>query len=486
MNSKYILLSLLAASSLTAQAQKETTIYYPGEGVYIVGLPSTLQPVVANPTLVTEAYKAQFKLQNVDLASIKAGITTYNLAERGCFDEDYTTLDLRRFMGVGHAHDLTVRSLDGGRYQLGDFNPNKKADQEVHLIAAFPDWQNKHTLPLGVYDHWDCPVTYAADPMLEIAGEDAVVTVNFGNPHEGLVVNNVNFPIVVAPTCDMTQSIEVTLSIWNEAHTQIIDDYTKTLSLKTLKAVGTDGENTIYSLVANLITSLSQSPIVINTPFEVSIRGLKAGQCWLARAVDTHNLYPTHTTYNGTLTDKASDACVNVEGYFNYLGAWGWWDGKVERGECYSSGDLVQIYYDPSDPDWPGEYYTGESSFPVECTFGADDIKVAEVPAWISQTSKDISQWNEYGSVQLIMRGDALPEDVPGRIGKVVFSTLDNASQYTIYVRQGIATFDDMEGISAPVVALPATGGIFDLNGRCMATPRHSSINIIGGKKILN
>lgn len=438
-----ILTAALIALSASLGMAQEAPLFLPGDGVYTIGIGVDGQAPVSEPTLVAQAYQASFTLSGVDLASLKAGSKTYNLAEY--INPEATLLDLKRFMGIGEAYGLIVRNLEGESYQLGDFAP-EKSWSSTQLLAAYPKWQGKRSFPLGVYNHWDCPVTFEADPMLG-AGTDAI-RVDFGNPHEGLVISDVNFPLVLAPDCDPNKSIEVTLNVWNDQRTSLLHSVSSEVSLGSLiPARVEDGNN-----VCLVAVGIENEEFVISTPFDVCVSGLgqEGVHVWIPRAVDTHEFFPTHTTYLGTQTQQApaSDVCINVQGYFNYLGTWGWWDGKSERGEVVPTADFVQVYYDPSDPDWPGDYFRGEAAFPVECTFGPDDIALMECPDWIENVTIDDSNWLEYGALQLIMSAKALPEGETGRSGKVVFTTYDLASQYTIYIRQGAAWFDD--GTSEP------------------------------------
>lgn len=491
---KSITTSLLFAAAVSAQAASYDEPYYlPGEGMYLVGLSSsTLKPALSEPTIVTQAYQSRIRLVNAELASIKAGTKTYNLADR--ISDDGATLDLVSFMGVGNAYDLTVRDMSGSAYQLGDNSPNKKWFN-TRIIAAQPDWKGHHTLPLGVYDQWDCPVTYAPDARLAAGAFDAV-TVDFGNPHEGLVVSNVNFPVVCAPDNSSKACLHITLNVWNDDHTEVVDAYEDYIAISTLEKVGSDGDNTIYSLS----TDFGEKHIVLASPFDITIDGFTAdgAHLWLPQAVDATGIYPTHTTYafptanaaGLSATDPSSDAVVNVEGYFNYLGTWGWWDGKYERGEVVSSADLVQVYYDPADPDWPGDYFMGEVAFPVECTFGAQDLTIYAMPEWINAVSYDESQWDEYGCVQITLSADALPSDMTGRSSKVVLATSELASFYTIYIRQGGAWFnmDDTEGVATPLCPAPsaADDAIYDLKGCQIAVPRKGQPYIHGGKTYIH
>lgn len=484
-----LLLALGIAAALPAAAQPasyDEPYFLPGEGVYHVGLSSaTLQPALTEPTLVTAAYKARFRLFNTDMASIKAGTQTYNLAKY--ISDDGTELNLVPFMGVGNAYDLTLRNLDGGVYQLGD-NAPAKAWYNTRLLAAQPDWKGNHSLPLAVYDQWDCPITYAKDPALGPGGYDAV-SVDFGNPQEGLVVTAIDFPVVCGPQTDQAAELTVTLNIYNNARTEIIDNYTATVRIDRLPEVALPAgiELPEGQCVRRLNISMGKTPVVISTPFEMVVTGFSGdgADVWLARSVDPTGIYPSHTTYGDWFGEAApipagaqanEDAVVNVEGYFNYLGTWGWYDGKWERGEVVSTADLVQIYYDPSEPDWPGDYFMGEAAFPLECTFGAQDITIYDMPQWINAISYDVSQWEEYGCVQITLSADALPSDLSGRNGKVVLATQELASFYTIYVRQGAAWFDmgEAEGIAPPLAPLPAAApsGLIDLSGRPLAAPR--------------
>lgn len=463
---------------------KTSLMYFPGNGTYIVGMPSTLTPVVTEPTMVTQAYKSKFTLQgNVDVAAAKLGSKSVILSQY--ISGDATVLDLKRYMGVGNISGLTIRSLDGNKYEIGDNAPTKTWTTS-HLIAAYPKWKDNATLPIGVYDHWDCPLTYDKDQKFADGAYDAI-TVDFGNPHEGLVVKNVNFPLVTPLFANRNKSLRVVLSIYNDERTEVIDSYTVDVNLATAKQAKKTLSTATYSVVAEL-----PKPVVINTPFEVTVSGFATNSVdgWLPRAVDATGYYPKHTTYSKTSTDSqvseqsslTDDVCLNVEGYFNYIGTWNLADGKTERGEVVGAGDYVQIYISPDDPDWNGSYFQGDPTFPVECTFGADNIIVESKPDWISEVEKDTSHWNEYGAVLLILTADGLPEGVSGRMDKIVFATADGASRYTIFIRQGDATFGS--GILSPTIDIASDGGMYDLAGRRITAP-DARVYIKGGKKIL-
>lgn len=476
---KNLLTILFCAVAFSAMAQKPH--YLPGDGVYIVGLPADMNTTYDYPVMVAEAYQTTFKTTGAELASIYAG-KSYNISNR--IKED-GTLDLISFMGCGEANKLTVRNYDGESYTIGDYAPEKTWSTS-YLVAAQAPWDGKDTYTLGVYDHWDCPVTYAADAMFTESKANGV-SVNFGNPHEGLVCLGVNFNLV-STSADLKSKVaalNVCVNLWDEGRKEIVGSKDSKLKSSNVKLVRTtdDGLN-IYSVYVNFT-----SPLIIAQPFTISVDGFAnlGVDAWLPRAVDTHNLYPTHTTYsvgNDNVQVAESDACINVEGYFNYVGTWAWYDGKCEYGECVAQGDYVQVYYDPSDPDWPGEFFTGDPTFPVECTFGANDLALEEKPNWITEVEIEGSQWEEYGALLIIMQAGPLPSGENGRYGKVVITTRDDASKYTIHIRQGNGSFPD--AIDGPVVALPAEGGMFDLTGRKITTPQPGQIFIKGGKKYIN
>lgn len=485
------LLTLALAAAASASAQSYDGPYYlPGDGMYYVGMPSTMKAALSEPTIVTQAYQSRLRLGNAELASIKAGASSYNVTSRIDDDANGGMLDLVSFMGIGSAYDLTVRDMEGGSYQLGDLAP-KKTWYNTRLLAAQPRWRGHETLPLAVYNQWDCPLTTEADPHLQ-SGYDAV-TVDFGNPHEGLVLKYINFPLVKSPACDPEMEISIVFTVWDADHKEVTATYEKAVAVADLPFVKQDGDNEIVSFMVPF-----SKPLVVSTPFDVTLSGLAGGdQIWLLRAVDSHGIFPSHTTYSSylgdddtaaeTLVDASSNAVINVDGYFNYIGTWGWWDGKYERGEVVGSADLVQIYYDPASPDWPGDYFMGEAAFPLESTFGSGDITIDEMPSWINNVSYDDSQWDEYGCVQISLYADALPKGETGRNGKVVLVTADGASYYTIYLRQGGAWFDmgDQEGIDSPLAPealAPSTTLTFDLQGRCISQPRQGQPYISGGK----
>lgn len=474
--------AMCLAAVVGAMAQANQPMYFPGNGMYIVGIPGDLKPVTTQPTIVVEAYKAKFELKNAELASAKIAGKTENLTKY--IDAEAGILDFSKPMGIGSITSLKTRDMEGNSYEFGQFNPNKQEGQTMMLAAACAKVHGRSELPLGVYDHWDCPVNYAADPMLADGANDAV-TVDFGDPQEGLVVSGIDFPLVIGEGADMSKQLTVSLNIYDKAKTKVEDEIKTDVMLASLAKVGEKEGNSVYRVSINF----SQHSLVLNTPFEITVSGFaqQGVDAWIPRAVDTRSLYPSHTSYSTTGKVESSDVCINVNGYFNYLGAWGWYDGKVERGECYPSGDLVQIYYDPTDEDWPGDYYMGEAAFPVECTFGSSDIVIQEIPDWITNVNYDDSQWEDYESVQLILTGAGLPKDVAGRKDKVVFSTNDGASQFTIWIRQGNAVFDGSEtGIEGiRTITLPAEGGMFDLGGRRISQPSTHYIYIKDGKKYI-
>lgn len=461
---------LALVASVSIQAEDSLPLYLPGDGVYIVGIdPATRQTPLDEPTMVAEAYRMSFHIQNVDVAAAKAGGKTYNLAKY--FSEDETLLDISAFMGVGTASDLVVRDMEGNKYQLGQYA--ESAVKPARLLAAYDTWRGHATLPLGVYDHWDCPVTYDEDPLIK-AGADTL-TVDFGDPHEGLVMNAISFNLCSSSSVEtLCASVSVNMTIYTE--TPWSTDIRLQPSYIEQVAEG------IYAVKLPLKYPIARSR------FTVTVSGLHTANAWLPRAVDTHALYPTHTTYEGGMQDAAADVCLNVEGYFNYIGTWGLLNGKEERGEVVSEADYVQVYYDPTDEDWPGNFFMGEAAFPVECTFGASDIVLSYSPDWIVDFLIDASQWDEYGAIQLAIVADALPEGETKRVGYVIFSTADGASHYRILIRQGAGWFDEIEygaeGVDQ-VIIIPEQGGMFDLMGRSVSEPVRGQIYIQNGKKIM-
>lgn len=460
---------LALVGSVLVWAEDTMPHYLPGDGVYIVGIdPSTRTCPLTEPTLVAEAYRMTLEVTNVDIASVKAGDKSYNLSKY--LTEDGKTLDISAFMGIGTATDLIVRNLEGQKYQLGQYGYS--SPQPTRLLAAYNSWKRHATLPLGVYDHWDCGVTYEEDPMIKEGADE--LTVDFGNPHEGLVLTAISFNLISksATVADIVKSLGVTIRVYEE------DGKTEMWSSRqpVYTSAVTEVEKGVYAVVLPL-----EKPVVFS-PLKVTISGLNTIGAWLPRVIDTNDLYPTHTTYAGGKQDMAADVCLNIEGYFNYIGMWGVCRGKSERGEAYSSGDYVQVYYDPSDEDWPGDYYMGEAAFPVECTFGAADIEMSSAPLWIVDYMVDSSQWKEYGAIQLSMVADMLPEDMKGRVGRVEFATSDGASFYSIMVRQGAAFFDEYEGVDE-VIDVPVEGGTFDLMGHRVSAPERGQVYIVNGKK---
>lgn len=477
---RQLLLTIISCViAIDAIAQKPH--YLPGEGVYIVGLPADKSKTYDCPVMVTEAYQATFNTTGAELASITAD-KSYNISNRLQADG---TLDLKSFMGCGSTTKLIVRNYDGESYTIGDYAPVKTWSTS-YLVAACAPWDGKSTYTLGVYDHWDCPVSNDADPMFTSRNATGL-TVDFGNPHEGLVCSSVNFNLISESATLMlsTGGLTVKLTVFDEITKSVIQTEQVKVRQKDVRVVGTtDDGNTIYSVYVHF-----SYPLIIAHPFTVSIDGFGSlgTQVWIPRAVDTHDLYPTHTTYHLSTGDEQvaqSDACVNIDGYFNYVGTWGWPDGKCEYGECVAQGDYVQIYIDPSDPDWPGTYFTGDPTFPVECAFGMNDLVVEEKPDWISEVQIDGSHWQKYGALLIIMQAASLPNGETGRYGKVVITTKDDASKYTIHIRQGNGTFPNaIEGVS---VDIPSGGGMFDLSGRAIAAPKSGQLYIKDGKKVLN
>lgn len=485
----------LCLCAVSALAQNEKPFFLPGEGVYLVGINKKLEPAVAEPAMVCAAYKATMLTENVELASIEANGKSYPISN--LLSEDGSMLNLQTFMGVGKANGLIVRDMDGQSYQLGDYAPTKTW-KTTHLWAA-ADLQSvtghSRDLPLCMYDQWDCPITYEKD---ELQAASDYVTVQFSSPIEGLVVRRVSMALVVKGELPANADLAAEFTYYHSNRT--ITNYTQSIAATAYRTVRTEGENTIYYVSMPL-----KEEQVIDCPFDLTISGFDGLDAWLARAVDTHNLYPSHTFYQDGKQNVATDVCVNVVGYFNYVGTWSYINGKQEFGEVVKEGDYVQVYYDPSDPDWPGEYYTGEVTFPVECTFGIEDLTVKEQPAWI-ECNADMSQWEQYEAIQLIFSAQALPQEMEGRLGKVVISTKDGASEYTILIRQGSCFFDceqdptvegaafkeslpekpnvddieDAEAIQS-VVVLPTAGGRFDLLGRPVREPQAGQIIIENG-----
>lgn len=477
MKRRILTIFVLCAVALAAMAQKPH--YLPGDGVYIVGLPADMSDTYDYPVMVTEAYQAKFQTTGAKLASITAD-KSYNISSRIQSDG---TLDMVSFMGCGAATNLTVRNFAGESYTIGDYAPEKTWTTS-YLVAGYEPWDGSGKYTLGVYDHWDCPVTYEADAMFTERGMNGL-TVDFGNPHEGLVLMGVNFNLLTTSTSvsKMAMGLKVMLTVWDDARENVIAKKLAVLKTNNINKVGVEGDANIYSVYADF-----GMPQIIDRPFAISVEGLAdfGFDAWIPRAVDTHDLYPSHTTYYlGDTTEKVnnSDACINIDAYFNYVGAWGWYDGKEERGEVVSAGDYVQVYIDPSDPDWPGMFFTGDPTFPIECTFGIEDLAVDERPDWISEVSIDSSQWDEYEALLIIMTADAMPSEESGRYGKVVITTMDGASKYTIHIRQGNGSFPD--AIDGPVVNLPAEGGMFDLSGRQITQPQPGQVYIKNGKKVV-
>ena len=472
-----IVITILCAITSLSMAQKPH--YLPGDGVYIVGIPANLTVEADHPVMVTEAYQAKFKTTGAQLAAITTDASK-NISSR--INEE-GTLDLVSFMGVGKAYNLIVRNYNGDSYTIGDYAPNKTWDK-VTLAAAASYPNGNKACSLGVYDHWDCPVSYDEDEMITVNGMDAV-TVDFGNPHEGLICSCINFNLVSREDNlhGIVDNMNVTIYAWDDTHTEVINDQTMSLRDADITKVKDLGNGLFLHSVYVGFGGL------VDCSFDITISGFSTtgSAVWLPRAIDTHNLYPTHTTYsNGDQKETVAnvDACVNIEGYFNYIGTWGWYDGKCEYGEVVAAGDYVQVYIDPTDPDWEGEFFTGDPTFPIESTFGIYDIRLEEKPDWINDVQVDDSQWEQYEALLIIMQANPLPNGETGRSGKVVVTTSDGASKYTIYIRQGDAPLPN--GIAAPTITLPEEGGYFDLSGRCISRPQPGQIFIHNGKKYIN
>lgn len=471
-------MTLFCAFALVSMAQKPH--YLPGEGVYIVGLPADLTKTYDCPVMLAGAYKATFKTTGAELASISAD-KSYNISNRLQSDG---TLDLVSFMGCGQAKNLIVRNYEGESYSIGDYAPNKTWSK-TYLFAAFPGLNGQKKYTLGVYDHWDCPVTYDPDEELTVK-KAKTVSVDFGNPLEGLVCQGVNFNLISddAELASKASALAINIKIFDENRESVQNVKKIQLKSNNVQKVGTtdEGKN-IYS-----VYTVISPQLIIAQPFCIEVDGFDrlGTDAWIPRAVDTHSLYPTHTTYtlaSGTEQIAESDACINIEGYFNYVGTWGWPNGKCEYGECVAQGDYVQVYIDPSDPDWPGMYFTGDPTFPVECAFGASDLMVYDKPDWINTIQFDASQWEEYGALLLILQADALPASETGRYGKVIICTSDEASFYTIHIRQGNGSFPT--SVNGVKIELPSDGGMFDLSGRRITVPQPGQIYIKDGKKMV-
>lgn len=444
-------------------------VFRPADGVYFVGNPVSGAPVVTCPTMVTGAYQARFLTNDALVASARVAGEMRSLATYLKND----TLNLRRFMGVGAIQSLTVRNAKAEKYELGDLSEHKTWT-ESRLWAAY-DYTTligSRYLPLAVYNPWDCTILYDADPALSEQGE---LTQRFGFPGEGLVIQGIEFMLLSDIEQPLAEyELVLTLMVGNDSETH----YLNSTMLTRLDDI--DGHHA-FACRIETETQLPQE--------EISIRlsGFSTSPAWLPRAVNTAGLYPySHTTYGEqTMGELGGDVCINLIGYYNYLGDWGIPSGKQERGEVVNEGDLVQIYYSPDEEGYI-DRFMGEAAFPVECTFGMSDIALFGSPAWI-ESSIDDSQWAEYEALQIIMQAEALPADVPGRLGKVVFTTRDLASQYTILVVQGNAWFDDdpdtaLEQADA-VTRIPAEGGFYDLLGRSLSAPIPGQPCIINGEK---
>lgn len=414
-----ILLAILSLCSASVEAQTDTPFYEPCEGVYYVGTGAGATEAVMQPTLVAPAYGAKFKTCNTLVAAAVAGGKSYALQKYLVGD----TLDLTTFMGVGTVSKLMVRNASGSSYQLGNGSPN-----DCVLWASYnytSQTNGERLLPLSMYNHWDYPMLYGQDDQLAATGG---VKVQFSKPGEGLIVKGLQFDLLGEGLLEGTQ-LKVTLTEGSNTEEFFVD-------ANRLAAQGEKEGHSLYAVKIDL------KERVMTDAFAVTISGFgqEGAKVWMPRTDNTGGRQTTHSTYCNGSDTQGREYGVNVLGYYNYIGDWGIPHGKQERGEVVSEGDYVQIFYDPSEEGYLGRFQ-GEVTFPVECTFGMDDIYAKECPEWIV-TGMDDSQWAENEALFLIMQAEALPEDVPGRMGKVVFSTLDNASEYTILVIQGAAWFD--------------------------------------------
>lgn len=486
---KIFISTLLAASFVGAMAQEEPLVYLPGDGIYIEGLPADMSSQPTAPAFVCEAYKAKFNTMGAELASITAdkayNVTKYINTENG-------ELNLITWgFGVGSATNLTIRTYDGGKYSIGDLNPDGKRWTTSYIHSADGVKRN-----LGVYNHWDCPVTYVADDKLATGMQDAV-TVDFGNPHEGLVINNINFTLVT----DRAEGVFLDENAYLTVHLRTSKEKVFNIKKKDLKQVNTNSNDGLYYYTVNvsLVSGGFGLPgmiggnagDVIAEPFKVMINGFQQEgvRAWLPRTVDHTGLFPTHTSYgyDNAVVDATTDVCINVNGYFNYIGMYGWYDGKVDRGEVVAGGDYVQVYYDPTDADWPGDYFMGEAAFGVESTFDEKKIQIESAPEWISTIALDNSQWVEYGALQLVMVAQPLPDGETGRKGMVTIITDDGASRFSVAIRQGNTMFDGTEtGVNTIIVDIPSSGGIYDLQGRKVSNTNTKELLIKNGRKFIS
>lgn len=415
-----MLFSLLALCSTSLVATDVATWYEPCEAAYYVGLSAEQLSVVSKPTMVAAAYGAKFNSHNALVASGKAGNTSYSLQKY--IESD--TLNLSNFMGVGALSKLLVRDASGHSYQLGSLMGNT-SDCQLWAAYNYEDMIGSRQLPIAMYNSWDCPVIYSEDETLAQSGS---VRVQFHNPGEGLVSNSIEFALL-GEKLPASAILECLLTVGKNI-------YSIDITSDMLVPCGQKEGHDLYTVTLNYET------FQLDQAFTIEVKGFnqEGVHMWLPRTSDVQSLFTSHTTY-GDGTPMNGDACINLMGYYNYIGDWGIAHGKQERGEVVTAGDYVQVYYDPSEEGYI-DRFMGEVTFPVECTFGINDIYTKECPDWI-ETGLDDSQWEEYEAVQLIMMARELPEGVSGRLGKVVFSTLDDASQYTILVIQGNAWFEE-------------------------------------------
>ena len=395
-----------AEHTFVITAEQPDTIYTPGPGMYYGGLPADGRALYSVPTLFAQAYQSTFDCNYPELS-----------------------VDLTHYMGIG-VIDLSQDTNAGlSHYYTTTYYLNAACDPAEYGLTDYC---------MAMYDQWSHPVIYDRPATLATSA-----SVSFTTPHEGLVVNGVNFTLCTADG-DMPQAPTITL-------TEVDDESGEALQHVTLSPDVKSTGNGRYAVTATLT-----SPLVLSHAFTITVDGIS--EAWL----------PT----------SDQQPCINVQGYFNFIGLYGYGD-KMEYGVAADTGGEVELY-EPAT-----ESTDGEITFPIETTFGQDDIVLLDAPSWLHWVKTDgiwNGNWDEYEVLFLILTADELPEGVTGRNGIVTFTTRDGASQFRINVKQGNAAF---AGINT--IHIDASGNVdacFDLMGRRITNSRHTQF-VISKKQVI-
>ena len=380
------------------EAQPDT-LFFPGEGVYYGGLPADGEERYSYPMLIAQAYQSVIDCSYPDLS-----------------------IDLTHYMGIG-VIDL---GTDAKVSRLASLDTDF-ATQHYHLAAAYdPARLGISSYTMAMYDHWAHPIDYRRPSELH-----ETVTEQFSDPHSGLVVSSVNFQLI--PESYQTQAEEaplelsVTLTETDPVEGTTLQNVTASVQLTDL----TGGRQAA-------VASFSE-PVILSHLFTVTVSGL-----------DNHHWLPS----------SDGKPCINIDGYFNFIGLYGYGD-SVEYGVALESGGDVEMY----EPSMGGT--DGEITFPIETTLGEDDITIASLPDWLSWNRIDgiwNGNWDEYEVLFLMLQADPLPDGVAGRSGLAVFSTQEGASHFTINVRQGSADFAGVNTLLLDSSGRPVA--LYDLMGR--------------------